>query len=72
MGIMWVSFTPPADVIPDLDYGFIAVVAVSFFVQSPWAVGQGGSRAREETDLEHHEQLGKDLRWGEDDSMNRN
>ena len=41
-------------------------------LQSPWAVGQGGSRAKEETGLEHHEQLGKDLRWGEDDSMNRN
>ena len=30
VGIMWVGFTPPADVIPDLAYGFIAVVAVSY------------------------------------------
>lgn len=58
-----VGFTPPADVIPDLAYGFIAVVAVSYCSPEILA-GQGGSRAREETGLEHHEQLGKDLRCG--------
>lgn len=36
---MWVGFTPPADVIPDLAYGCIAVVAVSYC--SPVTLGCG-------------------------------